>query len=139
MENANQIIVVSSPDSLPKGESHAVCIDALCRKYQLVILMCFGDEAYQLNRGYILPPNAHLIPYDYETIDASLAQVEKYLEGFGVGLVSRHNVDGRRLPFVFTGSVLKVPEGVDLAFFDEHDGSDVTKVRLDVPDAEWDL
>ena len=134
-----QIIVVTSPTLLPPGNDHATRIAALCRDHQLVILLYFGDEQYELPRNYCLPYNARLVYYDYETLDKSLAELEEYLSLFGVGVISRHH-NGRHLPFVLGGSILQVPKDVQLSFLDKHTTvPDLKKVVVDIPDAEWDL
>jgi len=135
-----QIVVVTSPTLLPSGADHATTVAALCRDNQLVLLLHFGDERYNFPENHCLPYNARVVHYDYETLDESLAELESYLSGFGVGMISRHKMNGTHLPFVLGGSILQVPRGVQLSFLDSRSElPELEKTTVSIPDAEWDF
>lgn len=110
----SKIVLVKNPSNLPKDISHDVAITKLARKYELVLLFCFGDEKYKLPTSYLVPHNVRIINYDYETLQNSLKDVQSCLRGFGVGVVSRHHSDEDPLPMLLTGSILSVPKGTEL-------------------------
>ena len=111
----NDIMIIKSPLSLPKDRSHKDSIEYLVTKYNLVILFSFGDEVYDLPPTYRVPLNVRSVHYDYDTMEESVGSVQKYLEGFGVGFVSRHKSEVAPLPFLLTGSILTLPEGTRLS------------------------
>lgn len=131
------LLIVSSPAHLPTSD-HAECIYALCREYSLVLLFYFGDARYDLPDGFLLPANAKILEQQYETIDQTLEELQGHLEGFGVGVISRHKNDLEPLPFVMTGSILQVPPGVKLSFLKPGADLDVRKVEV-TGSNDWDL
>lgn len=110
----NDITIIKSPSTLPKDVSHKETIEYLAQKHNLVILLSFGDEIYDVPEDYNFPLNVRCVHYDYESLDESLHSVQKCLAGFGVGLVSRHKSESAPLPFILTGSILTLPEGTKL-------------------------
>lgn len=133
-----ELLVVPGPGTLPQGLPHEEAIDQLCRDHAFVILLQFGDSQYKLSPSYILPSNAKLVEYDYETLDQTLETLEQYLSGFGVGLVSRHKRDTEPLPFILTGSILKVPSNVTLSFLKTNTKVVPKKVEVEGQN-DWDL
>lgn len=133
-----ELLVVPGPGTLPTDSSHEEIIDQLCREHSFVLLLKFGDAQYNTSPGYILPPNAKLVEYDYETLDLSVEAIRDYLSGFGVGLVSRHKNEIDPLPFILTGSILKVPPNVNLSFL--RPGTKVVPKKVEIGGTgEWDI
>jgi hypothetical protein len=134
----NNILIIKGPSSLPKNCSHKEAIESLASQHKLVILFCFGDDAYDIPPNYILPTNVRTIHYAYETLDQSLDEVKECLKGFGVGIISRHKNELDPLPFILTGSILQVPSDTELSFFSGKE-IQLTEEESVVADEEWDL
>lgn len=131
-----RILVVKDPKSLPNAD-HAAAVSALCRAAALVLLFSFGDSQYQFPPGYELPENAKLIEYDYETLDASVAQVSEAFAAHGVSFYSRHATKDP-IPFVLTGGVISLPAGTQLEFFDSAK-SRTSKITLNESQSGWQI
>lgn len=133
----SRVLLVPSPNVLPT-DNHDDVIQGLCQQHQLVLLLKFGDEAYNLPPNSCLPHNAKLVSYDYETLDEALDQIEQHLSDFGIGVISRHRLSPNPLPFVLGGSILQVPQDVRLSFFDKNTPRQPVKLEIKT-ESEWDL
>lgn len=131
----NDITIIKSPKTLPSDKSHKESIDSLAANNCLVILLSFGDEKYDVPETYQMPLNVRSVHYDYESMDESLDSVQQCLEGFGVGLVSRHKNQTAPLPFLLTGSILTLPEGTKLNIPDSASNTNSSKKS----NKRWDI
>lgn len=119
------ILIVPGPSFFPENKPHEEIINDLCGKYTFVILLTFGDDEYNIRRGYSLPLNARLVCYDYESLDDSVEKIRSYLASFGVSMFSRHTSSSSRpLPFVMTGSIFQTPPDVRLEILEEYSAAD---------------
>lgn len=138
LKSMGRILVVRGPKSLPADVDHVSAISALCRDAGLVMLFSFGDDKYNLPQGFVLPTNARLIEYDYETLDASVDAVTSAFAHIGAAFVSRHKMGGA-MPFVLSGGVVSLPTGTQLEFYDARQANSSTSVDVEDSLNTWFL
>lgn len=134
-----KLLIVQSPSTLPQDTPAEEVIDVFCQTNDLVLLMQFGDETYNLSPNYKLPKNAKIIEYSYETLEDSIQEFQRYLEGHGVHVVSR--LERNRLPFIMQGSMLSLPYGTRLSVYDRRACPEQkTEKSVQLPiNSEWDV
>lgn len=132
-----RILLVKSPTSLPRDVEHEESIVQLSQTAEAVILFSHGDDKYFVSPEFQFPVNVHHIRYDYDTLTRDTIKLKEVLEGLGLVVRNRHLE--ATMPFILTGSIIALPAGKTLDFYDGKNNGEVGRVKVGSSRTTWTL